>query len=33
MANVPPSRSRSTESLFSPGQSTPTSSVGDNNSD
>ncbi|OBT43520.1 hypothetical protein VE00_06757 [Pseudogymnoascus sp. WSF 3629] len=33
MANIPPSRSRSTESLFSPGQSTPTSSVGDNGSD
>ncbi|OBU00456.1 hypothetical protein VE01_01491 [Pseudogymnoascus verrucosus] len=33
MANIPPSRSRSTESLFSPGQSTPTSSVGDNSSD
>ncbi|OBT77523.1 hypothetical protein VF21_05276 [Pseudogymnoascus sp. 05NY08] len=33
MADIPPSRSRSTESLFSPGQSTPTSSVGDNSSD
>ncbi|KFZ09712.1 hypothetical protein V501_05503, partial [Pseudogymnoascus sp. VKM F-4519 (FW-2642)] len=33
MAGIPPSRSRSTESLFSPGQSTPTSSVGDNSSD
>ncbi|ELR06991.1 hypothetical protein GMDG_02313 [Pseudogymnoascus destructans 20631-21] len=33
MAAIPPSRSRSTESLFSPGQSTPTSSVGDNSCD
>ncbi|OBT68718.1 hypothetical protein VE03_01650 [Pseudogymnoascus sp. 23342-1-I1] len=33
MADIPPSRSRSTESLFSPGQSTPTSSVDDNSSD